>query len=82
MKRLEFKVPKKSEKLFDILKQILGVVALIVGVLGLLFPIMPGWLLIFVGLELLGIHVVFIERLKEYALKKIKEAKKKKRGGK
>lgn len=82
MNKFVFKVSKNKEKLFDRLKQVLGIIALIVGILGLLFPILPGWLLIFVGLELLGIHVVFIERLKEYVLKKIEEAKKKNRRGK
>lgn len=80
MKRFEFRVSKNKEKIFDRLKQMLGLIALIVGLLGLLFPILPGWLLIFIGLELLGIHIVFIERLKEYALKKLEEAKKRGRG--
>lgn len=74
----EFKVSKRKERLFDYLKFGLGVLALIIGLLGLIFPILPGWLLIFVGLELVGIHIVFIERIKDFALRKIAEAKSKK----
>lgn len=75
---MEFRVSKNREKLFDILKQIFGVIALIVGLLGLVFPVLPGWLLIFVGLELLGIHIVFVERIKDYVKEKLDNQRKKK----
>jgi len=35
------------------MKIILGVSALLIGILGLALPILPGWLLIFAGLALL-----------------------------
>ena len=44
-----------------------GVVLLGIGLVGLLAPILPGWLLIFVGLALLGVNLPFVDRLKERA---------------
>ena len=35
------------------MKKIIGISALIIGLLGLVLPIIPGWLLIFAGLALL-----------------------------
>ena len=48
-----------------------GVVLLGVGLIGLLVPILPGWLLIFVGLALLGVRVPYADRLLEYARGKL-----------
>jgi hypothetical protein len=48
-----------------------GVVLLGVGLVGLLMPILPGWLLIFAGLALLGIKLPFVERMKQRAREKI-----------
>lgn len=76
----EFKVSIKHENLFDWIKLILGIIALLVGLGGLLLPVLPGWLLIFIGLELIGIQIVFVERIKNYVLRKIEEGKKKKGG--
>jgi uncharacterized protein YqgC (DUF456 family) len=73
----EFKVSVKTESMFDVIKLVLGVVALVIGLAGLLLPILPGWILIFVGLELIGIKIVFIDKIKEYVIKKIEESKKK-----
>lgn len=42
-----------------------------VGLIGLLMPILPGWLLIFAGLALLGIKLPFVERMKQRAREKI-----------
>lgn len=44
-----------------------GVVLLGIGLIGLLVPILPGWLLIFVGLALLGVKLPFVERLRQRA---------------
>ena len=44
-----------------------GTVLLCLGLLGLLLPILPGWLLIFVGLGVMGIRLPFLERLKQRA---------------
>ena len=57
-------------------RTIAGIVMIIVGIAGLLLPVLPGWLLIFIGIELLGIQLVFVERIKEYVKKKLAESKK------
>lgn len=44
-----------------------GTVLLSIGIAGLLVPVLPGWLLIFVGLALLGVKSPFLDRLKERA---------------
>jgi hypothetical protein len=49
------------------LRLVLGLVLLGIGLVGLLMPILPGWLLIFVGLAVIGIRLPFVERLKERA---------------
>lgn len=59
------------------LKKIVGVVLMIVGIAGIFFPILPGWILIFVGLEIIGIRLVFFDKIKEYAKKKIEKKEKK-----
>lgn len=45
-----------------------GVILLGLGLVGLLMPIMPGWLLIFVGLAVLGVRLPFMESIKRRAL--------------
>ena len=50
-----------------VVRTAVGVVLLGVGLIGLLVPILPGWLLIFVGLALLGIKLPFAERMKQRA---------------
>lgn len=47
-----------------ILKMILGLILLFTGIIGLLVPIMPGWLLIFPGLAM-----IYPEKGKEIAVK-------------
>jgi hypothetical protein len=42
---------------------IAGVVVLLIGVAGLALPILPGWLLIFAGLAILGTEYVWAQRL-------------------
>lgn len=71
----EVRVSPRAERVFDVAKKILGVVAILLGLAGLVFPILPGWLLIFVGLELLGIQIVFFEKIKEYVRAKLKKVK-------
>jgi hypothetical protein len=51
-----------------------GVVLLGIGIVGLLMPILPGWLLIFVGLALLGVRIPFVERMRERARNRIKRS--------
>jgi hypothetical protein len=42
---------------------IAGVVVLLIGIAGLALPILPGWLLIFAGLAILGTEYVWAQRL-------------------
>jgi hypothetical protein len=44
-----------------------GVAVLLVGLAGLLLPILPGWLLIFVGLAMLGVRIPYADRLLAHA---------------
>jgi len=50
-----------------ILRKGAGTILLLIGLAGLLLPILPGWLLIFVGLALLGVKLPYADRLLEYA---------------
>ena len=60
--------PKKGRKRF---RRVTGVFFITVGLIALVTPFTPGSWLIFVGLETLGVHVVFWEKLaKRYKLKK------------
>ncbi len=47
------------------LRLAVGFVLVGIGLLGLLMPLLPGWLLIFVGLAVIGVKHPFVERLKE-----------------
>jgi hypothetical protein len=46
--------PDLTKKPGSLLTVIGGVVLIAIGILGLALPILPGWILIFVGLALLG----------------------------
>jgi uncharacterized protein YqgC (DUF456 family) len=54
-----------------ILRRAAGTILLVIGLAGLLLPILPGWLLIFVGLALLGVKLPYADRLLEYARSKL-----------
>jgi len=54
-----------------LLRTAAGTIVLLIGLAGLLLPILPGWLLIFVGLALLGVKLPYAERLLEYAKGKL-----------
>lgn len=45
-------------------KKVIGVLLIIVGIVSLLTPFTPGSWLIFVGLEFIGIRVLFWEKIK------------------
>ena len=61
-----------NPRLKIILKKTAGVILLLAGIFALLTPLTPGSGLIFVGLELLGIRLLFVEKIKE----KLKNRKK------
>lgn len=65
-----------NEKLKKTLRITIGVLLVIVGISGIFIPILPGWLIIFVGIELIGIQIVLLDRVKEYAKKQIEKTKK------
>ena len=45
------------------LKKTLGVFLVILGFVGVILPVMPGAILVFIGLEFLGLRFLFIDRL-------------------
>ncbi len=47
-----------------VLKKTIGVILLLAGLFALVTPLTPGSGLIFVGLELLGIRILFVEKIK------------------
>jgi uncharacterized protein YqgC (DUF456 family) len=61
----------------SLFRQILGAILILIGIAGIILPILPGWLLIFVGLELVGLQLVFFEKIKSFVKSKIEGAKKK-----
>ena len=54
---------KSSAK--TLVKKIAGVILILYGLFALVTPFTPGSLLIFVGLELLGIRLLFVEKIKD-----------------
>lgn len=52
-----------------------GVLVLLVGLAGLVLPVLPGWLLIFVGLGILATEYVWAQRLLRLAKEKSSDAK-------
>ncbi|HUS48603.1 MAG TPA: hypothetical protein VMZ91_00420 [Candidatus Paceibacterota bacterium] len=51
----EIKVIKKNKSLiWDIAKKTLGIFLIIIGLTGLILPLMPGWVFIFLGVLLIG----------------------------
>jgi hypothetical protein len=54
---------------------IAGVIILLVGIAGLILPVLPGWALIFVGLGILATEYVWAQRLLRIAKEKANAAK-------
>jgi hypothetical protein len=52
-----------------VLRRILGIFLVIIGIAGIFMPIVPGWLLIFVGLALL--RVLFLKNIVRKLAKKM-----------
>jgi uncharacterized protein (TIGR02611 family) len=74
-------VPIKAVVLFiahngkRIIVTIVGLIVLLVGLAGLLLPVLPGWALIFVGLAILATEYVWAQRLLRVAKQKATAAK-------
>jgi uncharacterized protein YqgC (DUF456 family) len=45
-------------------KKIIGIVLIIIGFLALVTPLTPGSWLVFIGLELFGVRLVFLDKIK------------------
>lgn len=56
-----------------VLKKTAGVVCIILGLAALVTPLTPGAWLVFVGLELLGVRLLFWWRIKDRFWRKPKE---------
>jgi uncharacterized membrane protein YbaN (DUF454 family) len=52
---------------------ILGTVLILVGIVGLIMPIMPGWVFIIPGLVILADYFPPIHRLLQWARRKLEE---------
>jgi uncharacterized protein YqgC (DUF456 family) len=57
-----------------ILTKVLGLLTVTVGVAGIVLPIIPGWVLIFIGLNILGVHL-FVWHQKRKRLAKLQSRK-------
>lgn len=47
-----------------IIKKAVGFLLLLIGLIALLTPLTPGSFLIFIGLEFLGIRILFLDKIK------------------
>jgi uncharacterized membrane protein YbaN (DUF454 family) len=52
-----------------------GVGLVLIGIVGLILPVMPGWVFIIPGLVILGEHSPRIKRLLEWARRKFEDAR-------
>jgi hypothetical protein len=50
-------------------KKLIGVIAVLVGFIGVLLPVIPGLWLMFFGLELLGIQILFFGKAARFIKK-------------
>lgn len=50
-------------------KKIIGGLCIALGIIALLTPFTPGSWLLFIGLELLGIRLLFIDKIKKFLKK-------------
>ncbi len=57
------KLKLRNENIF---KKILGIILVIFGLLALITPLTPGSWLAIIGLELLGVKVLFIREIKKF----------------
>ncbi|OIO44786.1 MAG: hypothetical protein COZ34_01585 [Candidatus Pacebacteria bacterium CG_4_10_14_3_um_filter_34_15] len=61
-------------KSHPVLRKIFGASLIILGVMGLIMPILPGWIFIFFGLEMLGLKLLLSENF-QLLRKKFKKPK-------
>lgn len=47
-------------------KKALGSVLIVLGLIAVVMPVIPGWFLVFIGLELLGLGFLIPEWLREH----------------
>ena len=69
------KTTRETIKEIRLFRKISGVFLILLGIAGIILPILPGWVFIFIGLSLLGINFWFIEVAKEYAEKQAIKAR-------
>jgi hypothetical protein len=50
-------------------RKVVGWFLIVFGSLGIILPLVPGWIAIFVGLEVLGLQLVFRNKLKSFFLR-------------
>jgi len=65
------KLSKQQIKELKLARKAFGIFLILVGIAGVVLPILPGWILIFIGLGLLGIQIYYVERIKKYVRKKV-----------
>jgi hypothetical protein len=53
------------------LRKMGGVFFILLGITGIILPVLPGWIFIFIGLELIGIQLVFFDKIKAYVKSKL-----------
>ena len=58
-------------------RKVLGVFLVLVGFIALVTPLTPGAWLGIIGLELLGVRLLFIERVKDHATRVAKKIRRK-----
>jgi len=46
-----------------VLKRVIGSILILIGIIGLTLPILPGIIFIVLGLGLFGIHISFIDKI-------------------
>jgi uncharacterized protein YqgC (DUF456 family) len=48
------------------IKKIIGAILIVLGIIGWMLPIVPGMLIVIIGLELLGLRMIFQNKIKSY----------------
>jgi uncharacterized protein (TIGR02611 family) len=68
-------IPPRRPLLVRIALVTLGTILVLAGLIGLLLPIVPGWLLIIAGLAILGTEFVWARRLLDAAKQKARQVR-------